>query len=355
MSSDIDFNPENLNQFFPVESQLIYVERLRKRNKMTSYRAKCFVRLWGYLWIKEQYQLGRRIEKPINKLEILRGSVSCSCREAAIIFYSDVEEREKPESAARMMLNLLAKLGVITKERDGHILSFTITPLPEILDLHAKKPRIEISQLEIHDVNHVASLLAANYKQMHLISKKEASDVEERLIKLLTRWSEQYSRGMRILRRCDIDKVVGFYLFYPVHSESETNFRDTPSKGLHLSMLIQEVDPFRLALPGDECSSVFVRSWIIDSDFRNEMQTLFLKDAQKTLKKMRRDFPSLCNLYTLIIHPSYEPLLHYLGFHRMVNESEESVYWTYLALARFLKRKIPEQLPFRSVNPNLMQ
>ena len=169
MSSDIDFSPENLNQFFPFESQLIYVERLRRRNKMTSHRARCFIRLWGYLWLKEQYQLGRRIEGPIHKLELPRGAVSCSCREAAIIFYSDVEKREKPESAARMMLNLLSKLGFIQKERDGHTLSFMIAPLSEVLDLHRKKPRIEIDQFEAFcDVMPVASLLARNYKKMYL-------------------------------------------------------------------------------------------------------------------------------------------------------------------------------------------
>ena len=356
MSFNLDFKPEQLNQFFPPESQLIYVERLRRRNQMTSHRAKCFIRLWAYLWLKEQHRLGRQIKKPIDKLNVPRGAVPCSCREAATLFYFDGDERKEPESSARMMLNLLSKLRLIKKERDGHTLSFMIVPIPEISDLDGKKPIVGIDQFDVLcDVIPVANLLAVNYKQMFPSTGEQASRIAHRISELLRKWSEQYSKGMRVLRRSDNDNIVGFYFFYPVKSESEEKFVDMPHKGLHLSIISKDVDPFKLAVPGEECQSIFIRSWIIAPRFRDEMQSLFLKDAQKTLRKMRKDFPKLHNLYTLIIHPSYEPLLHYLGFQKMINDSSESIYWTYLALDRFLKKKIHEKLPFRSGSPDLVQ
>lgn len=323
---------------------------------MTSYRSKCFVRLWAYLWIKEQLKFGHRIEKPIEKIELPKGAVACTCKEAAALFYSDEDERKEPESSARMMLNLLSKLFLIKKERDGHVLSFRIFPMPEISDLNVKKNRIDIDKFDVVcDLVPTANLLAANYKQMMFSTDDEASRIACRIAGLLKQWGERYSRGMRVLRRSDNASVVGFYLFYPVRLESEVNFTGMPDKGLHLSITSQDIDPFKLALPGEACDSIFVRSWIIDPVYRDEMQALFLKDAQKTLRKMRKDFPTLRNLYTLIIHPSYEPLLHYLGFQKMINNSIKSIYWTYLALDRFLGKKIPDKLPFRFGNSDLAQ
>ncbi|WP_041235422.1 hypothetical protein [Dactylococcopsis salina] len=53
----------------------------------------------------------------------------------------------------------------------------------------------------------------------------------------------------------------------------------------------------------------FVRSWMIEAQYQENYQLLFLQDAQNTLIQMQQeDFPSLCDLYTLIIHPSYEKL-----------------------------------------------
>lgn len=356
MSSNLDFEPEQLNQFLPPEKQLFYVERLRRRHQMTSHRATCFIRLCAYLWLKEQHRLGCQIKKPIEKLGVPRGAVPCSCREAAILFYCDGNERKEPESSARMMLNLLSKLQLIKKERDGHTLSFMIFPVPEISDLDKNKLRVDIEQFDaLCDVIPAANLLAVNYEHMFPSTGEKASKIANRIAGLLGKWSEQYSKGMRVLRRSDNESIVGFYLFFPVKLESEANFVDMPHKGLHLSVISEDVDPFKLALPGEECHSIFVRSWIIDPRFRDNMQSLFLKDAQKTLRKMRKDFPSLRNLYTLIIHPSYEPLLNYLGFQRMINDSSESVYWTYRALDRFLKQKIHEKLPFRSGSPDLVQ
>ncbi|WP_051358141.1 hypothetical protein [Rubidibacter lacunae] len=48
------------------------------------------------------------------------------------------------------------------------------------------------------------------------------------------------------------------------------------------------------------------------------------------------DFPNLCDLHTLIIHPSYERLARSLGFQKTSYDPKVSVYRMYLALDRSL-------------------
>jgi hypothetical protein len=63
---------------------------------------------------------------------------------------------------------------------------------------------------------------------------------------------------------------------------------------------------------------------------------LFLQDVQQTLQKMQQDFPQLCDLHTLVIHPSYEAMADRLGFQKTIQDAKLSVYWMYMALDRFL-------------------
>ncbi|WP_082650759.1 nuclear transport factor 2 family protein [Mastigocoleus testarum] len=123
----------------------------------------------------------------------------------------------------------------------------------------------------------------------------------------------------------------------PTLQESEVKFFAPPSQGLHLSQ-VTEVDPFKIALPGDEmCRSVFVRSWMIDSSYQRQAQVPFLKDGQQTLKKMKQDFPNLWDMYTLIIHPSYAELGQALGFQKTCSDPKLPLYWIYQAVDRYLK------------------
>jgi hypothetical protein len=90
-------------------------------------------------------------------------------------------------------------------------------------------------------------------------------------------------------------------------------------------------------LPGDDqCRAVFVRSWFIDSPYRVQAQADFLQDAQQTLNRMKMDFPNLCDMYTLIIHPSYAELGRVLGFQKIGSDPKLSLYWMYQAVDRFL-------------------
>ena len=160
--------------------------------------------------------------------------------------------------------------------------------------------------------------------------------VPHRIARLLRRWANQYATGMRVLRQPDTLHPVGFYLLYPTASESEAAFFQPPSKALHLSTL-REVDPFQMAQPGDpECVAIFIRSWMIEEEYRADYQRSFLQDSQQTVRRMMQDFPNLCDLHTLLIHPRYEKLAALLGFQTITKDKSQTVYWAYQAIDRFL-------------------
>lgn len=162
--------------------------------------------------------------------------------------------------------------------------------------------------------------------------------VPHRITRLLRRWAGQYATGMRVLRRTDNLNPVGFYLLYPTAAESEITFSSSPTKALHLTST-DATDPFTLATPGDpSCTAVFVRSWMIDPLYVNQHRPLLLKDVQNTLRKMQQDFPNLCDLHTLVIHPSYEAMALALGFQKISQQTsrDTQLYWMYQALDRYL-------------------
>ena len=141
---------------------------------------------------------------------------------------------------------------------------------------------------------------------------------------------------MRVLRRSDNLNPVGFYLLYPTASESEHNFFTNPTQGLHLSS-VSNIDPFKMAKPKDEsCLSIFIRSWMVDTAYRQEYQIMFVEDTQQTLIKMQQDFPNICDMYALMIHPSYEKLTQGLGFQVTNVDTKSSISWLYVAIDRFL-------------------
>jgi len=245
------------------------------------------------------------------------------------------------------MLDKLAALGLIHKYFDGNTTRIEIT-----LDL------VSLSSPNLHTISKaewslvldnfdprsdaipVANLLAVNYSWMN----NSLEIVPHRITRLLRRWAKQYSTGMRVLRRTDNLNPVGFYLMYPTAPESEITFSSSPTKGLHLTST-HDTDPFTLATPGDpDCTAVFIRSWMIDPLYIDEYRSLFLADAQNTLRRMQQDFPNLCDLHTLIIHPSYEAMAIALGFQKigLQTSRDTQIYWMYQALDRYLALDIED-------------
>jgi len=334
MSGLPTFRPEALEQWLPPVRQQHYVNLLLHRIGMTRRRADCFVRLALYLFLKDCQTRKVLPKPPITELAFPQGWVECSCLEASDVFYSD-RDRGGDRSAG-MMLNKLVDLGLIQKQFDGNSTQIKFQSLPELLKGDRKDANVSfvIDTFDSRsDAVPVANLLASNYNWLN----RNNDAVTYRIANILRDWASQYATGLRVLRRSDNQNPVGFYALYPTKRESEIKFFEPPSQGLHLSR-VADVDPFQMALAGDEtCRSIFVRSWVIDSEYRQETQISLLLDALQTLKTMQHDFPNLWDMYTLIIHPSYAELAKALGFQKTNADPKMPLYWMYQAVDRFLK------------------
>ncbi|MBC8122642.1 MAG: hypothetical protein H7Y22_12475 [Gemmatimonadaceae bacterium] len=51
---------------------------------------------------------------------------------------------------------------------------------------------------------------------------------------------------------------------------------------------------------------------------------------------MQRDYPNLCDMHTMIIHPAYEKMATVLGFQCAGTGTANPLYWMYLPLDRYL-------------------
>ena len=333
--------PDELELWLDRDRQHQMLERLIERVGLTRARGECFLRLWIYLSIKEQRARNPQIKPSLLKLTLLDRPVSCSHREAAELFYSD-RERGSDRSAG-MMLDKLAALGLLRKQFDGNISRIEILAIAEGLEPEiTEEVEIKIDRFDPRcDAIPVANLLATNYNWMN----RNTEATPHRIVNILRQWARQYDRGMRVLRRQDNLNPIGFYILYPTDAASVANFFTAPSKSLHLSAIGEE-DPFVMARSGDtSCVSVFIRSWAIDRDYLDRYRVLFLEDTQKTSIEMQEDFPNLCDLYTMIVHPKYEQQASALGFQNMSRDRQLSVYWMYLPLDRFLSLNIADRFP----------
>jgi len=333
MAEFLPFDAEVLRRWLPDPLYQRYLGLAMARVGMTRRRADCFLRLWLYLFLKDHHQQNTLPKPPLTSLTFPTGWVDCSCREAADVFYGD-KDRGSDRSAG-MMLDKLVALGLIRKQFDGNCTQIEVQPLPDLLTPAHDSGIAEVVPDDFDlrsDAIPIANLLATNYNWLN----RNTDTVPYRIANILRDWASQYATGMRVLRRCDNQNPVGFYALYPTQRDSEVKFFAPPSQGLHLSQ-VTEVDPFKIALPGDDqCRAVFVRSWMIETPYQAEAQVTFLQDAQHTLDAMRHDFPNLMDLYTLIIHPSYAELAHSLGFQKTSADPKLPLYWMYQALDRFL-------------------
>lgn len=332
--------PENLDELFPIEQQRNYITMLQTRGGFTRRRAEYFVRLWAYLLLKQQEELNGSPPKVLDELYPPEGLVACTHREAAALFYGSLERGS--DRAAGMMIDRLVGLGLLEKHYDGQSLALQIRSIPE-LELPTKPAPIEIFADEFNprtDAVPVANLFARNYAEL-----VRDGAVIAKVARSLRSWSQQYPVGMRVLRRSDNLNVIGAAVLFPVAHESELHFFQPPSKSFYLTT-DAPVDPFKMASLGDQnCTSVFVRTWVIDPPYISGA-TLYklLEDSQQTLTRMQADYPNICDLYSLIVHPMYEELRRVLGFERICQDSQRSYAWIYLALDRFLQIDLKQAL-----------
>ncbi len=332
-------NPESIDQWFPVEQQRKYVAQLQGRIGLTRRRAEYFVKLWAYLLLKQKQGMGKRLQQPLNELDLPAGFVPCTHREAQEIFYG--EQDRGSDRSAGMMIDKLVALGLIEKEFDGNSNCIRIrSSLPHLDDSIATEKALKLVPDNFNprlDTIPVASFLARNYNWMN----KKTTALPQRIARILRSWAEQYPTGMRVLRRPDTQDAVGFYILYPVAKESEANLFLPPRHSMHLSATWDD-DPFKIAMPGDRhCTSIFIRSWQIDLAYKQQTSVGgFLKDAQKTLVRMQADFPNLCDMYTLAIHPGDEQLVSALGFQKTHQDPLKPLHWMYIPLDKYLSLNV---------------
>ena len=332
--------PDLLDRLFPVEIQRPYVAMIQRRGGLTRRKAEYFVRLWAYLLLKQQEELSGRLPPNLKELHAPEGLINCTHREAAELFYRNQERGS--DRAAGMMIDRLAALGLIEKQYDGNSLALQIRSLPE-LELPEVKTPIELFADTFNprtDAISVANLYTRNYA---LLIRDGAA--MSKVAKVLRMWSQQYSTGMRVLRRSDNHSVVAACVLFPVAAGCDAYFFQQPNRSFYLTT-DNPVDPFIMASPGDStCVSIYVRAWVIDQPYLS-VTTLchLLEDTQQTLLKVQRDFPEICDLYTLIVHPIYEELRKVLGFERFCEDNQRSFAWTHGAIDRFLEIEMKQAL-----------
>ncbi len=330
----------SIDEWFCVEHQLRYISLLKGRVGLTRRRSECFVKLWAYLLLKYQQQLGNAVE-PLKELYLPEGFVPCTHREANELFYAD--EDRGSERAAGMMIDKLVALGLIEKEFDGNNICIRIcSMMPDINQSTQVAQSVKFFTDNFNprtDAIPVATFLARNYDWMN----KKIHGTPQIIARKLRNYAKQYSKGMRVLRRCDTQDAVGICILHPVASESEENFFLPATKSLHLTISSQ-TDPFNIAKPGDEdCTSVFIRSFEIDSRYQHhDSLCQLLKDAQQTFINMQGDFPNLCDLYSMTIHPFVQSLALALGFQKTSQDPHISINWMYMALDKYLALDIQQ-------------
>ncbi|HTL88295.1 MAG TPA: hypothetical protein VL134_02770 [Leptolyngbya sp.] len=332
--------PDLLDRLFPIEVQRPYVAMIQRRGGLTRRKAEYFVRLWAYLLLKQQEELSGQLPSNLRKLHAPEGLINCTHREAAELFYRNQERGS--DRAAGMMIDRLAALGLIEKQYDGNALALQIRSLPELELPEAEKPIVLFADAfnPRTDAISIANFYTRNYAP--LIRDGAAMS---KIAKVLRTWSQQYNTGMRVLRRSDNQSVVAACVLFPVTAESDIYFFQQPSKNLYLTT-DNPVDPFIMATPGDRgCVSIYIRAWVIDQPYLSVASLCqLLEDTQQTLLKVRSDFPEVCDLYTLIVHPIYEELRKVLGFERFCEDNQRSFAWIHGAVDRFLETDMEHAL-----------
>lgn len=330
--------PHTVNEWFPLAHQNRYVETISGQFGLTRRQATCFVRLWGYGALKSSPQT-----LPLTTLGKSIASFDCSHREAAELFYCD--QTRGSERSAGMMVNQLAAKHLVRRDPfDGGptrlALQIPESFLPQSLSVSSTQLYADTFDAR-KDATRVSLFLEESYSWMN----PQSDTASYQIIRSLRRWASLYPEGLRVLRTKADHEPIGFAVFHPVHPDSEKNFHLPPSSSLHLSTM-DDHDPIRIALsPDEDCYAVFVRSWQIKSPYFNYPTACqFLQDTKVTLTHMQAAFPSLCDIYTIAIHPRLEMLAFTLGFKPMKADPDSALRWIHMPLDQFLALDIDAAL-----------
>lgn len=325
------FTPAQLDKFFPKPYQELYVAQLMQLGGLTRVRAQYFTRLWAYLVLKPQW---KTLPPTLTILSPTPERVVCTHREAAELFYAHQERGS--DRAAGLMIDRFVALGLLEKYFDGQFLCLKVRAIPELAVPTPEQVPVKLISDRFNprtDTIPIANLITRTYAEL----MKDQASASHKTVQALRAWAQCYPKGLRVLRRSDNNNAVSIAILFPVAAESESHFFQTPVKSYYLSTNV-EVDPFVIAAIGDPtCTAVYVRAWVLDPAYLQLSHLhLLLEDTRETLAAMQEDFPNLCDVYSLIVHPLYEELRQALGFQKTFSDSQRPHHWIYLALDHFL-------------------
>ncbi|MEB3210728.1 MAG: hypothetical protein VKL39_05215 [Leptolyngbyaceae bacterium] len=326
----------NISEWFPRTEQNRYVEAIAGQSGLTRKQATCLVRLWGYAVLQHSGK-----SEPITSLNQQVTTVICSHRDAANLFYYD--QSRGSERSAGMMIDQLVEKRLMQREPfDGGPTRLSLQ-IPETFipkDANPDHSSVYADAFQVRrDTSFVATLIEDSYSWVS--HQVEAPTFQ--ITKGLRRWYEKCPNGLRVLRKESDQEPVGFAALYPVHGDSEENFHYPPGKSLYLSTPDIE-DPMKMAPPGDAtCYAIFIRAWRVEWSYWNYgAVSLFLEDTQNTLRQMQAQYPNLCDVYSMAIHPRLEALASVLGFKQMKADPTSALRWIYIPLDRFLALDIDD-------------
>jgi hypothetical protein len=329
---------QDINQWFPLEVQHRYVDQVIGQSGLTRRQATCFVRLWAYAC----YLQGKS-QTPLRSLSRQVHQVTCSHADAANLFYAD--QPRGSERAAGLMINQLVKKNLVKRSTfDGQPSQLRLQIPPSFLPPPEVANSVQVT-VDAFNARKDAPLVASFIDESYSWVCQRADSASYKITRVLRRWATQYPTGLRVLRTTADDSPIGFAAFYPVHPQSEEKFHSPPSASLYL-VTLDDTDPIQLADSGDpECYAVFVRAWQFKQGYWSYPYVCqFLEDAKMTLAAMQQEFPNLCDMYTITIHPSLEAFAIALGFKPLKADPDSSLRWYYIPVDNFLALDIDEIL-----------
>ena len=334
--------PEDVQTWFPPVLQQRYVEHILimaksqvgSSMKLTPVQAGHLVRLWGYAYIKH---FGFECA-PIEKLICRLNSFSCSHNEAARLFYADRDEGGMARSAGNMLRTLESMNLIRCESTKGSPTRISLNlsvgfQLPEeyqgdeVLS-GAFNPR--------RDARILANLLTVLFQY----DTDRSTTIGDDITRVLREWSRRYPDGIRVLKQAGSQKPIAIVTVFPIHSDSSSRFSLPPGNSLYLNRLHhRDEDTFQFAEPGNqECEIAYIRCWHIKPGFWNHKIVLLLMHETRTLlEQMRQDYPGLCDVFSLVLHPHHEDLAIRLGFEILQSDPSMSQRWAYIALDDFLE------------------
>lgn len=81
----------------------------------------------------------------------------------------------------------------------------------------------------------------------------------------------------------------------------------------------------------------------------------FLEDSQRTLQQMQQDFPNLCDMYAISIHPSIAQLAQALGFQATFEDPSLRISWLDRALDSFLELDVQAAVTNLNFHQNILK